>query len=150
MRGAGAGARRRAPVRPRRPIGHRAAARGGEVGQQHHVLDAGQAVEDAPEHLGAVEVAPAVAVAVDREHDLGLDLREAVDHAARAELGRGAGPDRADRGGGEEGDERPGDVGHVGHDAVAALNAERAHAACGGRDGVAQLAPRQLALRAQL
>ena len=49
-----------------------------------------------PHDRGAVEVLAAVAVAVDREQHLRLDLGEAVDHAARAELGRGARPDRAD------------------------------------------------------
>ena len=76
--------------------------------------------------VGAVEVAPAVAVAVDREQDLRLDLREAVDHAAGAELRRRRGPDRAQRGGGEEGGDRLEDVRQVGGDAVALADAERA------------------------
>ena len=75
--------------------------------------------------LAAVEVVPAVAVAVDRQQHLGLDLREAVDHRARAELGRRARPHGADRGGGQEGRDRLGDVGHVGGDAVARAHAER-------------------------
>ena len=74
--------------------------------------------------LAAVVVAPAVAVAVDREQHLGLDLREAVDDRARAELGRRARPHRADRGGGQEGRDRLGDVGHVGGDAVARADAQ--------------------------
>ena len=45
----------------------------------------------------AVELAPVVAVAVDRQQHLRLDLREAVDHAARAEVRRAARPDRAER-----------------------------------------------------
>src|SRR5207248_11054563 len=88
-------------------------ARSGEVGQHYEVLDAGQPGEDALHDLAAVEVAPAVAVAVHGEHHLGLDLGEAVDHTARAELGGGARPNRADARRGEQRDERLGDVGHV-------------------------------------
>jgi hypothetical protein len=44
---------------------------------------------DRVDGLPPVEVAAAVAVAVDREQDLRLDLPEAVAHAARAELRRG-------------------------------------------------------------
>ena len=66
----------------------------------------------------------AVAVAVDRQQDLRLDLREAIDHRPRAELGRRARPHGADRGRGEEGRDRLGDVGHVGRDAVARAHPE--------------------------
>ena len=45
----------------------------------------------------AVEVPAAVAVAVDGQQHLRLDLREAVDHRARAEVRRAARPDRAER-----------------------------------------------------
>ena len=102
------------------------------------------------DHVAAVEVLAAVAVAVDGEEHLGLDLGEAVDHAGRAEVGRAARPDRADRGGGEEGDDRLGDVRHVGDDAVAALDPELAQAGGDGGDLGAQLAPAQLAQLAQL
>src|SRR4051812_33349063 len=43
----------------------------------------------------AVEVLSSVAVAADCEQDLWLDLLEAVDHGARAELRCGGGPDRS-------------------------------------------------------
>ena len=76
------------------------------------------------DHVAAVEVPAAVAVAVDREQDLGLDLGEAVDDAGRAEVGRAARPDRADAGRGEEGDDRLRDVREVGDDAVATLDPE--------------------------
>ena len=52
--------------------------------------------------VAAVEVLAAVAVAVDGEQHLRLDLREAVDDAARAEVGRAARPDGAERGACEE------------------------------------------------
>ena len=77
--------------------------------------------------LAAVEVLAAVAVAVDGEQHLGLDLREAVDTLAGRSRAS-SGPDRAEAGGGEERDHRLGDVRQVGHDAVAALDAERAQA----------------------
>ena len=71
----------------------------------------------------AVEVLPAVAVPVDGEQHLRLDLREAVDDAADAELGRRRRPDRAERGAGEERRDRLGDVRQVRGDAVAAADA---------------------------
>jgi hypothetical protein len=98
----------------------------------------------------AVVVAPAVAVAVDRQQHLRLDLREAVDHRARAEVRRAARPDRAESRGGEEGGDRLGDVRHVRDDAVAAADAEGAQPGLDARGQRAQLAPRHLRQRAQL
>ena len=105
---------------------------------------------DARDGLRAVEVLAVVAVAVDGQEHLRLDLREAVDHAARAEVGRAARPDGADRGGGEERRDRLGDVRHVGRHAVALLDAERAQPGGDRRHLLAQLAPGQLGLVAQL
>jgi hypothetical protein len=105
---------------------------------------------DAGDGVRAVEVAAVVAVAVDGEQHLRLDLREAVDHAARAEVGRAARPHGADRGGREEGGDRLRDVRHVGRDAVAALHPERAQPGGDPRHLLAQLAPGDLALVAQL
>ena len=73
-----------------------------------------------PSLLRAIEVTPAVAVTVDREEDLRLELAEAVDNGARAKVGRAARPDRAEAGRREERNDRFGDVRHVGDDAVAA------------------------------
>src|SRR5207302_10136078 len=106
--------------------------------------------EDLLERRRAVEVLAAVAVAIDREKHLRLDLREAVDDAARTELRRGARPDRADRCRREKRDERLGDVRHVRHHPVATSHAERAQSLRYERDLVAQLAPRQLTQLAQL
>ena len=91
-------ARRRAR-RPRRPLGRDRRAR----------ASAARRGSPRPPRARSIALA-AVHVAVDREQHLRLDLREAVDHAARAELGRDAGPDRAEAGGGQERDERLGDV----------------------------------------
>ncbi len=98
----------------------------------------------------AVEVLAAVAVAVDDEQYLRLDLGEAVDDAARAELGRRARPDRADAGACQESDQRLGNVRHVGGHAIAALDAERAQATGHGGHLLGQLAPAQLCQRPQL
>ena len=58
-----------------------------EVAEHDGVLDRRQLREQLLHDTGAVEVPAAVAVAVDREQDPRLDLREAVDHAAGAEVG---------------------------------------------------------------
>ena len=102
-----------------------------------------------PAHLGgdplddlrAVEVLAAVAVAIDRQQHLGLDLHEPVDHAARAELGRRRGPDRTDRRARQQARDRLGDVRHVGADAVALADAERPQTRGDPRRLLAQLAP---------
>ena len=114
------------------------------VGEDHRVLEGRHLALEPRDNVEPVEVAAAVAVAVDREEDLRLDLREAVDDARGAEVGRAARPDRADRGGGREGDDRLRDVRHVGDDAVAAAHAEAAEARRDGRDLLAQLAPGDL------
>ena len=80
---------------------------------------------DPIDDLAAVEVLAAVAVAVDRQQHLRLDLREAVDDRARAELRRRARPDRAQRRGREERRDRLRDVRHVRRHAVALADAER-------------------------
>ncbi len=121
-----------------------------EVGEDDGVLEARHLRLEAGDRLAAVEVLAAVAVAVDGEEDPGLDLGEAVDDAGGAEVGRAAGPDRADARRGEEGDDRLGDVRHVGDDAVAALHAEAAQPRGEGGDLGAQLGPAQLGELAQL
>ena len=84
----------------------------------------------------------AVRVAVDGEEDLGLDLGEAVDDRAGAEVGRAGRPDRADRRGGEEADERFGAVREVGGDAVAALDSQGAQAGGECGDALRRARPR--------
>ena len=104
----------------------------------------------AAQGLGAIVVPAAVAVAVHRQQHARLDLSEAVDHAARAELRRRARPDRADRGDGQQRDERLGDVRHVGDDAIAAPHAQRAQTGGHLRDLHGELRPRQRVQLAQL
>ena len=123
---------------------------GVEVGDDDGVLDRGHLGKQAGDDLAAIEVAAVVAVAVDAEEHLRLDLREPVDDRAGAEVGRAARPDRADRCGGEEGDHRLGQVRDVGDDPVAAPDSALAQS--GGRAGdvLAELAPGHRAELAQL
>ena len=103
-----------------------------------------------PRRRAAVEIAAAVAIAVDGEQHRRLDLGEAVDHRARAEVRRAARPDRAEAGGRQKRRDRLGDVRHVRRDAVAAADAERAQAGLDARRQLAQLRPRHLLQRPQL
>ena len=80
----------------------------------------------------AVDVLAAVAVAAGDEQDHRLDLPEAVDHAARPELDRAAGPHRAEPGGGQERDQRLRAVGQVAGHPVAGAR-RRGRRAPGGR-----------------
>ena len=124
--------------------------RGAEVGDDDDALQARDLGGDVGDRLEPVEVLAAVAVAVDGEHHLGLDLGEAVHDAAGAEVGRAARPDRAQAGGGEEGDQRLGRVGEVGDDAVAAPHAQGPQALRDRGDLLAELAPADLAQLTQL
>ena len=122
---------RRAPRARRRGRGRRGAASAGRRGSS-------------ATSLAAVDRAVAVAVAADRQQHRRLELREAVDDAARAELGRAARPDRAEARGRRERDERLGDVRQVGDDAVARADAEPHEAGPRARDLLAQVGERQL------
>ena len=112
--------------------------------------DARELLEDALHDRCPVEVLAAVAIAVDGEQHLRFDLRETVDDAAGAELRRRARPDGADRGYGQKGDQRLGDIGHVGNDPIAALHAEGSQPAGRRGDELRELAPAQLIELAQL
>lgn len=91
--------------------------------------------------LAAVVFLAAVAVAVDGEQHDGLDLLEAVEDAAGAEVGGAGGPDPADGGGGEERDDGLGDVGEVAADPVAGAYAEGAQFGGERPDLAAELRP---------
>src|SRR5688572_14780306 len=73
-----------------------------EIGQHDDPPDARDLALELRHRAEAVEVAPAVAVAVHAEEHLRLDLGKAVDDAARPEIGRAAGPDRPHAGTREE------------------------------------------------
>ena len=66
-----------------------------QVGHDHDPLEARDLAGDLGHGVQAVEVLAAVAVAVDGEKDLRLDLGEAVDDAAGAEVRGAARPDGA-------------------------------------------------------
>ena len=123
-------------------------ARAVEVAEAHQ--PAADLLVDAAHGVRAVEVAAVVAVAVDGQQHLRLDLREAVDHRAGAEVRRAARPHGAERRGGEERRHRLGEVRDVGRHPVAAADAERPQPAGDARHLLAQLAPRELGLLAQL
>ncbi len=112
-----------------------------QVRQQHQVLQGGQVVAQAGDHIQAVEILAAVAVAVHRDHHLRIDLLKAVEHAAGAHVRRTAGPDRADAGAGQERHHRFRNIGQVGHHPVAGAHAQAAQAGGGGGDLPVQLAP---------
>ena len=105
---------------------------------------------DRRDRRAAVEVLAAVAVAVDREQHLRLDLGEAVDDAARAELRRGRRPHRAERRRGQERRERLRDVRQVRRDAVAAPDAAGGEPGADRRRLRPQPSPGPLAQLAQL
>ena len=67
-----------------------------EVGDQDHRLDAGQLPEQLVDRLQPIERLAAVPVAVHHDQYFWLDLPEAVEHADRPHVGRGAGPHGAD------------------------------------------------------
>ncbi len=81
------------PVLPARPV---------QISEPHDPLERWDLGRDLRHLALPVEILAAVPVAVDRQQHLRLDLREAVDHAPRAELGRGRGPHRPDRRAGHE------------------------------------------------
>lgn len=102
---------------------------GGGGAQQRDVDDGAQRGQFGAQFRhdrGAVVLLAAVAVAVDGEQDDRLDLLETVEDAAGAEVGGAGGPHAADRGGGQQGDDRLRDVGQVAADPVAGADPEGA------------------------
>jgi hypothetical protein len=93
---------------------------GAQPGQHDCAPEPRDLVRQLGDDLEAVEAAAVVAVAVDGEQHRGLDLRQAVDHAAGAEVRRAARPRGPEAGGRQERGERLGDVGHVRGHAVGA------------------------------
>jgi hypothetical protein len=84
------------------------------------------------------------------EQDLGLDLAEAVEHAAHAEVGRARGPDGAERGRRQHRDDGLGAVGQDARDPIARAHADPSQPRGERADLRAQLRERQLAARAVL
>ncbi len=85
--------------------------------------------------LAAVDVLAVPVVAVDRDQDGGLELREPADGALGAEVRRAARPHRADRRSGQAADHRVLGVRQVGADPVAGPHpARRSHPAAAATD----------------
>ncbi len=129
------GCRQRFPLQ--RALGGLAA----EERDMDHRAESGQFAAEFGDRFPAVVLLAAVAVAVDGEQHDGLDLLEAVQDAAGAEVGGAGGPDPADGGGGEEGDDGLGDVREVAADAVARAYAEGAQFGGERADLPAQFGP---------
>ena len=121
-----------------------------EVREHECPLERRQLPPQLGDRLAAVVVLAAVAVAVDREQHLRLDLREPVDDGASAEVGRAGRPDRPDRGAREKRRGRLRDVRHVGGHAIASLDTERPQPRGDGCGLLPELTPRQRLQRPQL
>ena len=120
------------------------------VGDVHDVAQRGEGGADRRHLFAAVDRAVAEAVPADRQQHRGLELREAVDDAARAELGRAARPDRSEARRRRERDQRLGDVRQVGDHAVARADAEPHEAGPCARHLLAELRERELGRLARL
>jgi len=101
---------------------------------QHEVGQRGQGGDEIGDHRRAVVGLAAVAVAVDGNQHLGRNLPKAVDHGHLAHVRRAAGPDRAQAGRGQEGDDRGRHVGQVAGHAVTRRHAHRAQGMGEGGD----------------
>ena len=133
------------------PSNRGGSASGVQVAEMHDMgaASAGRSTMAATSAARSMSLA-AVAVAVDRQQHLRLDLGQPVDHRRDPELGRTARPDGADRRRRQQRDERLGDVRGVGDDSVTALDTEGAEPGRHSGHVVAQLGPRQLGARARL
>ena len=121
-----------------------------QVGDDDDPLEARDLGGDLGDGPDPVEVPAAVAVAVDDEHHLRLDLGESVHDARRPEVRRAARPGRAEAGRCEECDQRLGAVGEVGDHPVSRGDPEGLQALANGRHPLAQLAPAELGELAEL
>ena len=112
-----------------------------------HVLDRRDPASDRLDLGPAVDVAVTEAVAADREQHPRLDLREPVDDAAGAELGRAGGPDRSQARGGDEADQRLRDIRQVRHNPVTGAHAQPLEPRADAAGSLDQIAERQLERR---
>ena len=122
-----------------------------QVRQVDHALERRQAADDLLHLRAAAERLAAILVAIYAKQDLRGQLREAVQHAARAEVRPAARPDGADAGRRQHRDHRLGNVRQARDDAVAGLHAQLAQLGGEHTHLAAELFPRQrrdlLALR---
>jgi hypothetical protein len=121
-----------------------------KVREHDRALDGGQRRPQLGDQRHAVEALASVAVSVYRQQDLRLDLREPVDDRPGAEVGRAAGPDRAEGRGRQERRDRLGDVRQTTRDTVAPTDAHAAQAGPYAHRLRAQLRPGPAVERATL
>ena len=98
-----------------------------EIGMQAVLLDVlqqGPAGADLAEPCQGCNAFAVVPAAVGGDQDPGFGLPKTIRHAARAEVRRGGGKDRA-QGGGQQGDHGLGHIGQPGRHAVAGRDARR-------------------------
>jgi len=114
---------------------------GVEVAEPDDALHRRQRGLELGDHVVAPEALAPVAVAVDRQQHLGLDLGEAVDDGARPEVRGAARPGRTQARHGEEGGDRLGHVREVADDAIAAPDAHQRQARPDPRGLGTQAAP---------
>ncbi|MNH99526.1 hypothetical protein D3C73_523010 [compost metagenome] len=84
-----------------------------------------------------------IAIAIHREQHPGAGLAEALHHAGLTKVGAGGGPDSAEAGGGQHGDDGLRDVGQVGGHHVATAYALAAQPLSQPGDLICQLGPAQ-------
>ena len=122
------------------------------VGRTHDrdALERADLAPDLAHALQRIEALARVPVAVRGEQDLGSDLAETIDHAARAEIRRARRPDGAQRGRREHRDHRLRKIGQVARDPVARSDAPGGERLRQPRDVRAQLGVRDLAAGSSL
>ncbi len=112
-----------------------------EIGHDHDLAGRRQLAGDRLQLVGDFDLLAVVPVAVDGHEYLGLDLPEAVEHAALAEVGRARREDGAERG--DRQHQRDGfrQVGQHGGDAVALSHARRGKRLLQARDQRVEFVP---------
>ena len=114
-----------------------------EVRQRHGVVKAEETAADRL-HLGpAVDVARPVAISVDDQQHLRIDLTEAIEHRLHSELRCTTGPDGAEACGRQEGDDRLRHVGQICGDAISGADTETLQPASRSADLISELVPRE-------
>lgn len=90
---------------------------------QDDMLDRGQRTPQLGHDIAPVVPPACIGDGVAGDQQFGFDLLEAVDHGGRGHVGRADTPDRTDAGACEKRDDGLGNIGQIGRDAVAGLDA---------------------------
>ena len=114
-----------------------------EIGHDQRRFDARDLRDDFGDLVANRERLGAIIIAVAGDQDLGLDLPEPVENALHAEIGRSARPDRPERRGREQPNDRLGLIGHKRRDPVALANALSAQKLLGPADRRMEFRPGQ-------